>query len=64
LFCRTGDNTNNKFITIFTSLIALRLTVGYLSLVNTSLLIIWSIFVIRDRHIKKRKIRSLHSTAI
>lgn len=60
LFCRTGDNTNNKFITIFTSLIALRLTIGYLSLVNTSLLIVWGIFVLRCRHIKKRKINSLH----
>lgn len=59
LFCRIGDNTNNKFVTLFTSLIALRLTIGYLNLVNTSLVIIWIIFVLRCRHIQKRGTRSV-----
>jgi hypothetical protein len=59
LFCRIGDQTNNKFVTLFTSLIALRLTIGYLNLVNTTLLIIWAIFVFRCRYIEKRKISSL-----
>lgn len=55
ILCRTGDGTNKKFIKLLTSLIALRLTIGYLTLINTSLLIIWVIFVLRCKYFKKIK---------